>query len=296
MAACCGNGAALLAPDWRSRNERLWLVLLQICVSATLAARGWLTWKGDSPIRGLVWQEDWWSGLLEKQFSIPWEEFAKKSDPAITSGLALIGCLLIALAIVPWLTGRFPKSRGLLWLAAFLLLLDSVARWVGVDYDFGMAIEHSLQMFAPVALYFALSFPKRIRAVAIGIAIATAFTFTGHGFYAAGIHPVPLSYQTMTMKLLGTGGEATLHFLLIAGWLDIIAAIALFIAPLRRAALLYCIGWGLLTALARVVSHFSFSASGWALDPWLAETLVRSSHWMMPLLLLGLLRRRSRLP
>lgn len=296
MAACCGIGAALLAPDWRSRNERLWLVLLQICVSATLAARGWLTWKGDSPIRGLVWQEDWWSGILRNQFSIPWEQFAKQSDPVISNGLALTGCLLIVLALVPWLTGRFPKIRILLWLAAFLLLVDSVARWVGMDYDFGMAIEHSLQMFAPVALYFSLSFPERIRTVAIGIAVTTALTFIGHGFYAAGIHPVPLSYQTMTMKLLGTGEDATLRFLLIAGWIDIIAAFALFLSPLRRAALLYCIGWGFLTALARVASHFSFSASGWALDPWLAETLVRSSHWMMPLLLLGLLRPGSRLP
>ena len=64
---------------------------LKLCVSLTLLARGWLTWRWDSPIRGLIWKEDWWSGILEQQTNLTWNEFAMISDPGITNLLAGLG-------------------------------------------------------------------------------------------------------------------------------------------------------------------------------------------------------------
>ena len=40
--------------------DRFSLVILQFIVSVTFLARGWLTWRWDSPIRELIWEEKWW--------------------------------------------------------------------------------------------------------------------------------------------------------------------------------------------------------------------------------------------
>lgn len=289
---------AVFREDWRSARPALWLTLLKVCVSLTLAARGLLTWQADSPIRGLFWQEGWWSPLMKNPGGLSWDEWAKQSDPVITTTLSFVGMALIAIATVPWLLSLVPKLRWLLWVGFFLLVIDSFARWVASDYDWGMAIEHSLQMSAPVALFFAAAKEagRAGRSNALLLLIATGFTFAGHGFYAAGIHPVPLSYQTMTMKLLSCSESFAFKFLLTAGVIDILAALLLFFAPLRKPALLYCIVWGFLTALARVTSHFNSANCGWNLDPWLFETAVRTSHWLLPLLVLGMLRERGKLP
>ncbi len=265
-----------------------WLLLLKLCVSLTLFARGWLTWQWDSPIRTLVWQEDWWTSILENRFDLTWAEFASVSDPWITQGLAIFGILLILGGLLTWFVSFkcCPWLRWLLLPLTILLVIDSIARWVNSDYDFGMAIEHALQMFSPVALFLATAPKPKLKRWSILVSIAAACTFMGHGFYAAGIHPVPLSYQTMTMVILGVSQGTALILLSIAGWLDIIFAIGIFFRPTRLISLFYLVGWGAATAAARVVAHFNLEATTWALNPWAFETLVRISHWMLPLLLL----------
>ena len=273
---------------WRAGLAAQWLLLLRVGTSLTLVGRGWLTWRWDSPIRGLVWQEDWWTELLEHRFSLSWAEFAERSDSWITSGLVAVGVSLMVLAVVPLICTRTSArwTRWLLWPAFLVLLLDSFARWVASDYDIGMAIEHALQMAAPVALFFAVSSPESGRFWPRLVAVAAALTFVGHGLYAIGFHPVPLSYQLMTIEILAVEQKSAITFLSIVGWLDIVAAVLLFVAPLRRWALFYLVAWGLLTALARVVAHVGLDQVAFGLDPWLAETLVRTSHWLLPLLLL----------
>lgn len=265
---------------------------LKLCVSLTLLARGWLTWRWDSPIRGLIWKEDWWSGILEQQTNLTWNEFAMISDPGITNLLAGLGITLMMLAIVPWIVNSFPKLRWVRWLlvpATLILVSDSFARWVGMEFDFGMAIEHSLQMLAPVLLLIATGQGNRTKLWIATLTVGVALTFVGHGLYAIGFHPVPLSFQTMTMKLLRCEQDFAMAFLQIVGWMDFVAAACLFIRPLKKVGLIYMIGWGLATAFARVISHFDTASTSFGLDPWAAETLVRTSHWLLPLVLLGII-------
>ncbi|MEM9283077.1 MAG: hypothetical protein AAGA96_14720 [Verrucomicrobiota bacterium] len=286
---------SVLRPGWRQECPNLWLSLLQISVSLTFLARGWLTWRWDSPIRGLIWHEDWWSGWLETRFDLPWSAFAKASDFYINAGLTILGVTLMLLALVPWLITRrrFRSLRWLLWLGTALLALDSFARWVDKNFDLGMGIEHALQIFAPAILFFIVSSRDRARIASWLLGIGSAFTFVGHGLYAIGFHPVPLSYQTMTMKLLRVENETAIRFLVGAGLLDFLAALALLFRPVRVIGLLYMVGWGFLTAMARIGSHLGMAQPLYGLDPWIAETLVRTTHWMLPLLLLGLLRTKS---
>lgn len=256
-----------------------WINALKFCVSITLIARGWLTWRWESPFRGIIWKEDWWGGVVED-----WATFATTSDPTISSGLMILGCVMMVGGVVPWLLPALPKLRWALLFFAGLLVLDSAARWINTDFDLGMAIEHALQMVAPIALFMAMSLPDNVRPWITTVTIATALTFVGHGLYAMGFHPVPLSYQTMTMNILSVSQDSAFLILKIAGWLDVLAAACLFVRPLHFTALLYIIAWGAATALARIVAHGN-------LDPWLWETAVRTSHWMLPLLLLLLTRR-----
>lgn len=262
-----------------SERSNLWL---KWCVSLTLLARGWLTWRGDSQIRGLVWNEDFWSGHI----GMSWSDFAKQSDPWISNGLTVLGIGLMLLAIAPWLRGKL--AAGMLWAAFAVLLLDGFAQWFASDYDLGMGIEHSLQIGTPLILLFAGA-----RRWDVVVRVLIALTFVGHGLYAFGLHPVPLIYQTMTMTLLGVGQETGLLVLKVMGVLDFLAAIALFVRPLRLVALGYMVLWGGATALARLVAHVGLERPSYGLDPWIAEMLVRSSHWMIPLVLLLMSRRAT---
>ncbi|MDF1753148.1 MAG: hypothetical protein P1U89_10270 [Verrucomicrobiales bacterium] len=247
-----------------SRNS--WLVLLKLCVSITVLARGWLTWRWDSPIRGLVWQEGWWGRLVD------WDQFAMTSDPMITTGLKILGIALMISAVVPWVRWL----RGLLIPMTVILIVDSFARFIDSGNHLAMAIEHSLQWGCPLMLFIAQKEPGKSHLL---MQLATSLTFIGHGLYAVGFHPVPLKFMMMTTKILPLDEAGARQFLMAAGILDFVAAVGILIAPFRRISLYYMIAWGALTACARVVS-------GQSLDPWLIETLVRTSHWMVPLLLL----------
>lgn len=263
-------------------GSNLWITGLQTCVSVTLLARGWLTWRWDSPIRGLFWNEGWWGGRID------WTKFATGSDEAITRGLETLGIVLMGCAVIPWLID-LPKLRWSRWLLiplAGVLGIDAFARFIDSGNQFGMGIEHSSQWGCPLLLLAAVQWPRGGKAWCVAAMVATMLTFVGHGLYAFGFHPVPLKYRTMTSALLGLSEVGTLRFLYIAGILDFVAAAALFLKPLQRFALYYMIVWGAATAFARV-------CTGPSLDPWLMETVVRSSHWMIPLLILALIRMES---
>lgn len=269
-------------------TARTWLFGLRICVSVTLAARGWLTMRWDSPIRSVAWNEDWWARPLESIAGISWEKIALESDPILSRIFDVVGLFLLLAAILLWfLRGR---TLGILLVTATLiLLLDSLGRWIASGHQFGMAIEHALQIFAPIALLRLPGSPASSHRWVMAVLIASAMTFAGHGFHAAGLHPVPLSYQTMTMKLLSVGRENAILLLSLAGWLDLLVAATVFVPRLRKISLAYMAAWGGLTALARIVSHLGLELPLYGLDPWLAETLVRTPHWLFPILALFLL-------
>ena len=81
-------------------SGRHWTLGLQICVSVTLAARGWLTMRWDSPIRALVWNEDWWATPLDSLFGIPWEQVALHSDGPLSIVLDVLGIVLLLTSLL----------------------------------------------------------------------------------------------------------------------------------------------------------------------------------------------------
>ena len=109
------------------RSQR-WLTWLTLGTSLTLLARGWLTWRWDSPIRGLFWQEDWWSPLLDR-VGLSWKSWAENSDAFISPFLDVLGIFLVLAAIIPWLA-RAGVKRGTGWLWPAFGVLEGVYTFI----------------------------------------------------------------------------------------------------------------------------------------------------------------------
>lgn len=294
---------------WVRREKIAWIGLAG-AASLVLLARGWLTLRWESPVRDLLWNESLLSPVVGL-FGATWEDYAASSDAGITLGLQIAGWLLIASAPLPWLVGHRRWAAWLLAPAVFLLGVDAVARFAGGNFELGSALEYALQWGAPLLVVIACA-PKRAnrvnranlasrpvedafangwqhrpstlptvgnRWIALGM-VCCAATFVGHGLYAIGFHSVPWHFQAMTGDLLGLGETGCLRFLFVVGVLDLVAAAVLLVPSWRRTGLCYMVGWGAATALARPLSH------GGTLDPWVVEALVRTPHWLVPLVLL----------
>jgi hypothetical protein len=291
-----------LAEDKETWRDYLTLGILQAIVSVTFLARGWLTWRWDSPIRELIWQEKWWSPVLEK-YDMTWSHFARNSDQWITPTLERLGMFLIASALIPWLAG-FSPLRWFRWFlipATLILILDSFSRWVAKDMQAGMAMEHVLQIMTPLALLIylgrkSLNASKRDFIMRWLLIIAAAVTFVGHGLYAMGYYNAPLHFQMMTMEILSISEEGSLRFLKVMGWLDFVVVPFLILPKTRWMALFYMFCWGGATALARILAYYDETLPYNAMDPWMVEAAVRTSHWAVPFWLFWLMWRERKQP
>ena len=247
--------------------------------------------KWDSHIRSLLWNEEAVSPLLEKYTSLSWEDYALESDPFITTGIEWLGIILMLGAVLTLLM-RIPYLAIFKWFLIPLwsiMALDSFSNYFDVHYQSGMLIEYLLQAVMPLLFLLILVFPKRLKTWAWFASLVVAACFVGHGLYAVGFHPVPWSFQVMTMDLLGISEESSKSFLYTVGVLDFAAGLAILIPVLRRPALYYMVIWGGATALARILAHYDPAEKYNGMDPWIAECVVRTSHWMVPILLLMLL-------
>lgn len=257
-----------------------WFGFLNILVSVTFVARGWLTYRWDSPIRGLLWNEEFFAPVVQRCLGLSWQDYAANSDQAITGSLEICGIILMVSAIVPWLPIRKTFCALLILPAILILSIDTFARFVESGFQFGMLIEHALQVGIAFAWLTAHHYRTKPIPWIIWAKVLVALTFVGHGLYAVGLHPVPWSFQSMTRDLLGLSEPGALLFLRIVGCLDFVVAVAMFIRPIEKPVLAYIIFWGAVTALARIASNPT------AIDPWFAENLVRTVHWGIPLLIL----------
>ena len=265
--------------------------MLQLAVSLTFAARGWLMYKWDSHIRSLLWHEEAVSPLLEKYTSLTWEDYALESDPFITTGIEWLGILMMVGAVLTLLM-RIPYFAIFKWFLIPLwaiLALDSFSNYFDVSYQEGMLIEYVLQASIPLLFLWLLVFPKMLKTWGWLASIFVSACFVGHGLYAVGYHPVPWSFQVMTMDTLGISEDASKSFLYTMGILDFVAGIAILIPVLRRPGLYYMLAWGGATSIARIWAHYDPAQKYNGMDPWIAECVVRTSHWLVPMLLLMML-------
>jgi len=273
------------------------LLTLILRLGAFFCFAGWtwahLYWEG--PYGVLVWQEGTW-GLAER-LGISWEEFTGTGagDGLVQKWLSRIGWLYLLCAIISLTVRRGAwLQMGILGGGFGLLVLLSYAKFVSAQRQLPMFVEHGGQMLIPVLLILALTVGPRHRAAVVTAIVAFIATFAGHGAYAIGWWPTPAHFYGMTTVILGVDSGTAHTFLRVAGVLDFVVCVGIFIPFLRVPCALYAAAWGLATALARPVAGMAPDLNYWGADQFVHEAVLRAPHFLIPLYLalLWLLARR----
>ena len=286
-----------------SKARPLLTWLLRVTCAVMFAGHGWMCWNGQMELHALLQNEPLMSDIVEKFFSMEWGDWVSlQVSDHIDTAIRVQAWIFFFFATATLMPVRNWTFRFVYLLGAGNLVFLAWLKYFDAGTGLGHFFEHSSQFCLPLVLYLVV-FGKGWRFPAIMTAgIAMALTFAGHGLFAIGLpsgipwldHPRPGNFTEMTMLSLGLESEVVAgRILLVAGILDLVAAIMLFLpGRLRMAALGYMVSWGLLTTLARPWSHFDLAFAAEVMTRWLPEALYRVPHFGLPLCLLLALPRR----
>jgi hypothetical protein len=201
----------------------------------------------------------------------PKPEWALLSNQVIGSFL-----LVILVSVILRLKMIRHLMIALLVIIIFLALTDFLSKFPNVHE----LLEHGIRYATPLSLLLILN--KETTKLLSILKIGIAGTFAGHGIYALGIPALPSNFLEMTTNITGWSHEAAIQFLFIIGILDILASAGIFFKSTVRISLWYCIIWGFMTALARILAytHLGFEE---VFARWLPETILRLPNALIPL-------------
>lgn len=274
------------------------LLLLRIGSFLCFAGWAWVHFYWQAPYGKLLWNDGTFS--LAEKLGIEWDDFVGSgaNDGFIQKWSGWIGWLYLLCAVLSLTAKKASRWQlgGLLGGCGLLVIL-SFAKYLGAQQQLPMFVEHGGQMLMPALLAAALAKGVRHRTTEIVAIVALIATFAGHGAYALGFHwPTPANFFGMTRVILGIEQDAAKIFLLVAGILDFVICVGIFISWARRPCVLYAAIWGLLTALARPVSGMSTDLHFWGADQFVHEAILRAPHYVIPLFLFFLWKRESDAP
>jgi len=273
-----------------SKNYKHIFFLLQIATACIFLGRAWQHIVWDAPYRTLLWDEAWMSRILPLFSSISYENFISdiEIDDQIQNGIKTIGWFYIVCALVAIFIKKIPKWLSyILWLGSFSLIFLAFLYCKEKFFQWGQFWEYSLQFGTPLFLFFLYKKNKVTKEIIFWMKIAIAITFISHGLYALNYYPRPGNFVDMTINILGVGEETAFQFLNVAGVLDFIVAIGIFLPnKISKYALVYIVLWGLATTLARIWGHFYIDMIGDTLSQWVHESVYRFPHFLIPLAIL----------
>ena len=274
--------------------------LLQISAFAVFLGRAYQHLFWDGPYRELFWDPAYAGWLVEHLTNMKWEEYV--TNPAgdiwfkkfvVGQGVFYACCAGATLFIK-----KLPQwTRWILVLGGVDLILLALIYMKDKFYHFGQFFEYSLQFGAPLFLFYTLDRATISKNFILLMKIATALTFACHGLYALGYYPRPEIFTTMTQNILGLENEGVRWFLLLAGIADWVVAFCLFL-PYKKwviSSLWYAVVWGALTSFARIIGNFYVSFPLESIHQWAFETVYRFPHFLLPLALILVLKKKDHL-
>jgi len=270
------------------------ILLLKLSVFLIFIGRAWQHLFWDAPYRSFFWDEGLLQPIIEGVFNIPWKTYVTHSTTdACIQGIIKFNGILYVLAAISALLIQKKNSRwykipihiGGISLVILALLLTKEKFYHGAQF-----FEHSIQFGLPFILVYTYHKNLQLKKLYLALKIIIAVTFFSHGLYAFGFYPVPGKFVDMVIQIFGCSESVAITFLYIAGIMDFIIAVLIFIPKTVQYALWYAIGWGLLTALARVVANFYIDFPLQSIHQNLHETLYRIPHGLTPILLVLLLK------
>lgn len=273
-------------------TDRFLLLVLRFGTFACLAGWTWVHLYWEGPYGVLLWHNG--SYALAEKLGFSWDSFAGSgaNDGVVQRGIGLIGWLYLVCAIMSLIVRKSSRWQcATLFAASGLLFLLAFAKYVGAQRQLPMLVEYGGQFLMPSIFALALRFGVRHRLTVAIATIGFVMTFVGHGAYALGIiWPTPSNFFAMTSVILKVDHDAAVNFLRVAGVLDLLVCLGLFMPRLRVISAAYAAIWGLMTALARPVAGMSFSLNYWGADQFLHEAICRAPHFIIPLFLFLIFR------
>lgn len=261
---------------------RRWSFLLLIALLGLLLGRSYQHLLLEGPYRAFFLDENLFGWAVGRG----WNDYvlSLQTDERILLYTRIVGMLFALSAL---LFAVFWRSRpGWLWAVAIfnslLLFFIAFCYFLEKGYQIGQWLEYSAQTLMPVLAIWAAR-PGPNRAFHLVASLAVALTFIGHGLYALGVHPVPGNFVYMLTQNISMSDAEAKSFLHIAGWLDMVVGVGVFIPRFRKYALLYAVLWGGLTTFARLTSYILFGHLFWlTVHQWLFQFLVRLPHFLLP--------------
>ena len=237
--------------------------------------------------REFFWNPKIMLGIVNSVFGMSWNQYmtSYEVDNNIQLFIKCIGFLFLGIAIICLFAHRLPKLKEAPILGLVLLLPTIWFHYYGYWSNIVLLFEFTAQVCLAVLLYLSLRDMPAHKLLNFA-RWAIAITFIAHGLYAMNIVPLPQKFIAMTIKATGWSNAFAREMLFIAGCLDLLVAIGLFIPRLMKPSLWYIIGWGFLTAFARIYSNFYSYDPINSLHQWAWQFLIRTPHYSLGILLL----------
>lgn len=266
--------------------SKLFIMLLQVICFCIFAGRAYQHLVWDAPFRTLLWDQEIMQGVIESLTSMTWEQYTTSplTDQYIQGSIQATGWLYAICAMLSLFIRKSMKWAGYILLGGALsLTFLGFLSFKDKFYQVGEFMEHMIQIASPVLLFMVLFTKMQAKKLIVVAKAAVALTFIGHGLYAWGYYPQPGPFVDMLINILGFSEDFARSFLKVAAVLDFIVAVTIFIPRAARISLMYCVVWGLLTAMARVVSGFDSNFIAQSLNQYTFETVYRLGHGLLPL-------------
>jgi hypothetical protein len=272
---------------FKHSNIQLVQVILRLATFLLFAGRAWQHLFWDAPFRALLWDQNTMEGIVLFFRGGTWQEYVTSpvTDRFIQSAITGFGIFYALMALVTlFILGKHRKQFLALYILssvslAFLAFLYTMEKF----YHAGQFFEYAIQIMLPLLFWYTLKQRANLSGLLLAIKTAIALTFSAHGLYATGFYPQPGVFVDMFISILRVSETAAVKMLFVAGILDFVVSVALFVPRLAKYALLYAALWGGLTAVARTWANFYFDFALSSLHQNLYETLYRLPHMLVPL-------------
>lgn len=274
-------------------KKNLLFRILQVAAFTLFLGRAWEHLFWDPPFRALLWQQSLLEWPVNTLLNMEWKAYVTSPivDRNIQNLIRLNGLFYLLCAVVVLFLQKLPLRvfRFFMFLGSFSLLVLAMLYWKEYFEKFGQFLEYSLQVGAPLFLYYFVAKGVKPKLV-MSMKIATAVTFVAHGLYAVGYYTRPGNFLSMVISMFGVSEETAVLVLNVAGTFDFIAAVLIFLPGWpARAGLIYCMIWGFGTSIARIWAYFYPDFWQESLFQWTHEFLLRTPHFLIPMFLYVLL-------
>jgi hypothetical protein len=272
---------------------------LKISVILVLIGRGYQYLFFSAPFMSLYYYAEFLKPYVEEKTGMLWHDFL--SLPEIDNNTDAMICSIGSLFLITIPFIFLLKKKNYVWpqlpiLASGIgLIFLAVLLTITKNYKLGQFMEYSIQFTSPFLLLSFIKYKWIQQNLLFILKLLIALTFVGHGLYAIGYYPVPGYFVDMVIRIFKCSESFARTFLTIAGILDMMLAIGLFLPnkSIVKYCLLWAVIWGFSTAIARVVGNYYPDFIMRSLHQTIYEMAYRLPHGLLPVLGLLLLDRKS---